>query len=123
MTEDQFIERFNWRILGYYTNPDRAVKNKDVQDRFWLPARVHRIPYQRGFMYFVQLTYKLHTPYKRSLDELIIEMIRLRAVDKPHGIHVWLSLVERELGPVGLDDYNDMSEGKPIMLPFDVAKV
>ncbi|KAF3391054.1 hypothetical protein DPV78_011115 [Talaromyces pinophilus] len=123
MAEDQFIERFNRRISGYYTNPDRTVKNKDVQDRFWLPGRVHRVPYQRGFMYFVQLAYKLHISNKRSLDELIREMIKLRAADKPHGINIWLSLVEREVGSIARDDYNDMSEAKPIILPSDVAKV
>uniref|UniRef100_A0A093V2Y7 Peptidase M61 catalytic domain-containing protein n=1 Tax=Talaromyces marneffei PM1 TaxID=1077442 RepID=A0A093V2Y7_TALMA len=123
MTEEQFIERFNWRISGYYTNPDRAVKNKDVQDRFWLPGQVNRIPYQRGFMYFVQLAYKLHNSGKRSLDELMREMIKLRATDKPHGIRVWLSFVERELGSPALDDYKEMSEAKPIILPSDVAKV
>jgi hypothetical protein len=123
MTEEQFIQRFNWRISGYYTNSDRAVENKDVQDRFWLPGRVHRIPYQRGFMYFVQLAYKLHNSGKRPLDELITDMIKLRATGKPHGIHVWLSLVERELGSMALDNYKDMSEAKPIILPPDVAKV
>jgi hypothetical protein len=44
--------------------------------------------YQRGFMYFVQLAYKLHSEGKRPLDELIKEMIKLRAEGKPHGIHV-----------------------------------
>ncbi|EED15753.1 conserved hypothetical protein [Talaromyces stipitatus ATCC 10500] len=123
LTEDQFIQRFNWRISGYYTNPDRAVHNKDVQDRFWLPGRVHRIPYQRGFMYFVQLAYKLHNLGKRPLDDLIRKMIKLRAANQPHGIHVWLSLIEIELGSMALEDYKDMSNGKQMILSPDVAGV
>lgn len=123
LTEDQFIQQFNWRISGYYTNPDRAVHNKDIQDRFWLPGRVHRIPYQRGFMYFVQLAYKLHNLGKRPLDDLIREMIKLRAANQPYGIHVWLSLIERELGAMALEDYKDMSNGKQIILSPDIAGV
>jgi len=32
--EQEIIRRLNIRISGYYTNPDRAVKNKDIQNRF-----------------------------------------------------------------------------------------
>ncbi|KAL1981355.1 hypothetical protein VTN96DRAFT_2746 [Rasamsonia emersonii] len=120
-SEEEFVQRFNWRLSGYYTNPDRAVPNRDVQDRFWLPGRVNRIPYQRGLMYFLQLACQLHREGKRSLDDLILEMIRLRAAGQPHGIKVWLSLVEKELGPAAWDDYRDMSDAKPIVLLPDVA--
>ncbi|RFU26542.1 hypothetical protein B7463_g9803, partial [Scytalidium lignicola] len=37
-SEQEFVQRLNIRISGYYTNPDRGVKNKDVQDLFWKGA-------------------------------------------------------------------------------------
>lgn len=121
-SEEEFVQRLNWRISGYYTNPDRTVPNRDVPDRFWLPGRVNRIPYQRGFMYFLKLASKLHREGKRSLDDLILEMVRLRTAGQPHGIKVWLSLVENELGPAAWEDYQAMSDAKTIVLPPDVAR-
>lgn len=52
--ELDFIRRVNIRISGYYTNPDRVVKNKDIMGLFCRAGHVNQIPYQRGFMYFLQ---------------------------------------------------------------------
>ncbi|RDW57755.1 hypothetical protein BP5796_12556 [Coleophoma crateriformis] len=122
-SEQELIRRLNIRISGYYTNPDRGVKNKDVQDLFWKGGHVNRIPYQRGFMYFMNLAYQLKKANARSLDELILQMVGLRNQEKPHGIAVWLSLLERELGPGVLTEYHSMSDAVPIILPPDCLRV
>lgn len=118
-SEEDFIERFNVRLSGYYTNPDRGVVNKDVMGLFWKGGHVNRIPYQRGFMYFLQLAYQLKKAKGRSLDDLILDMLDLRNRNEPHGIAVWLSLLKRELGPSALEDYRLMSDAVPIVLPAD----
>ena len=117
--EDELIHRLNRRISAYYTNPDCDVPNKEVPEKFWQGGHINRIPYQRGFMDFMKLAYQLHQSKRRSLDALIIEMVRLRAMDQPHGIKVWLSMVEAELGPAAVTDYRDMSDAKLIILPSD----
>ncbi|RDW58754.1 hypothetical protein BP6252_13230 [Coleophoma cylindrospora] len=122
-SEQELIRRLNIRISGYYTNPDRGVKNKDVQDLFWKGGHVNRIPYQRGFMYFMNLAYQLKKANARSLDELILQMVGLRNQEKPHGIAVWLSLLERELGPGALTEYHSMSDAVPIILSPDCLRV
>ena len=121
-SEVEFVERLNERIQGYYTNPDRAVPNKDVPAGFWKPGHVNRIPYQRGLMYFVCLAYQLYQANKRSLDELVLEMLRLRLANEPYHIKVWLSMIEHQLGSAALQDYQDMSDAKLIVLPGDCLK-
>ena len=122
-SRDEFIRRMNNRLSNYYTNPDRAVVNKDVPSRFWHGGHINRIPYQRGFMYFLQLAYQLNKAKKRSIDELMNEMIRLRLADEPHHIKTWLSLIEAELGPSTLEDYERMSNAELIILPEDVLDI
>ncbi|EED24325.1 hypothetical protein TSTA_076920 [Talaromyces stipitatus ATCC 10500] len=108
LTEDQFTQRFNWRISSYYTNPDRAVHNKDVQDRFWLPGRVHRIPYQRGYMYFVQLAYKLHNlelGRPMALGDYK-DMSNAKQIILPSdGAGVWISNGKWNLEPVAQEEF------------------
>ena len=118
-SEKGFAERINGRLSNYYTNPDRAILNKDVPDKFWQSGHVNRIPYHRGFMYFLRLAHQLHQAGKRSLDDLMHEMVRLRLAGEAHHIKTWLSLVEAELGPTALQDYRDMSDAKLIVPPSD----
>ncbi|KUJ09670.1 uncharacterized protein LY89DRAFT_690119 [Mollisia scopiformis] len=122
-SEQELIRRLNIRISGYYTNPDLEVKNKDVQDRFWNGGHVNRIPYQRGFMYFMQLAYKLKKANARSLDNIILDMVDLRRRGKPHGIIVWLHLIAVELGPSVDNEYRFMADAHLIILPSDVLQI
>ncbi|KAK6221089.1 hypothetical protein LQW54_001662 [Pestalotiopsis sp. IQ-011] len=121
-SEDDFVRRLNIRISGYYTNPDRDIKNRDVQARFWTGALVSRIPYQRGFVYFLSLAYQLKKAGGRSLDQLILEMMDLRSRAQPHGIAVWNAMLAEELGPAAEAGYRDMSEAVPIVLPPDCLR-
>lgn len=123
LSEGEFLQRVNIRLSGYYTNPDRGVVNKDVMGLFWKGGHVNRIPYQRGLMYFLQLAYQLKKAGGRSLDDLILEMVDLRKRDEAHGIAVWLSLLERALGPCALEGYRSMSDATPIVLPTDYWQV
>ncbi|KAK9777094.1 putative Peptidase M61 catalytic domain-containing protein [Seiridium cardinale] len=95
-----FVRRINIRIPAYYTNPDRTIKNKDVQDRFWVGGHINRIPYQRGFM---------KRAGARSLDQLIINMVHPRRQEQPHNIPVWNSMLEKQLGPATETSYQEMS--------------
>lgn len=122
-TEDDFVRRFNNRLSAYYTNPDRHVPNHEVPDKFWRPGHVDRIPYQRGFMYFVSLCYQLRQAGKQSLDDLILNMVELRNASKPHGIKLWLSLVEANLGSEAYEDYRNMSNAELIRLPIDCLQM
>ena len=118
-SHEEFVRRLNRHMSNYYTNPVRSLPNKEVQDKFWQPGLFNRVPYQRGFMFFLQLAYQLYRAKKSSLDSLIAEMIRLRLNRQQHHIKTWLTLVEAELGPKALKDYKDMSDGKLIVLPPD----
>ena len=118
-SRDDFLHRFNVHISGYYTNPARFMENEEFYKRFSAGFHQIRVPYQRGMMYFLGLACKLRRAGKRSLDELIYIMVKLRRTAQPHGIKVWLSLVAAELGHSAFNDYNRMSDGELIHLPAD----
>lgn len=52
-----------------------------------------------------------------------MEMVDLRSRQESHGIAVWLSMLERELGSPALEAYHSMSDAVPIILPPDCLSV
>jgi hypothetical protein len=74
-------------------------------------------------MYFIRPAYQLKRAEARTPDELILEMVDLRSSGKPHGIAIWLSIVEAELGTIASMDYYAMSDADPIILLPDCIKV
>ena len=73
----------------------------------------------------MKLAYQLKKAGKRSLDDLILDMVDLRNRERPpaYGISVWLSMLEAELGPSALTDYHSMAEAVPIVLPPGCLRV
>lgn len=57
--EEGFIANLDIRISNYGTNPDRDVLINDIANLFWKPGHVNKVPYERGLLYFLQLSYKL----------------------------------------------------------------
>src|ERR1700761_6573652 len=114
--EKTFLHWINAHTSAYYTNPSRNVTNRESVEKFWdSDFTIQWVPYQRGFMYFLQLEGKLRGA-KRSLDDLILEMVQRRLHGRPYHINVWLRLVEAELGETARDDYESMAQGK-LMVP------
>jgi len=116
-SEDEFVRRMNLRLSGYYTNPQRGCPNKDVFGNFWSSHAFEKVWYQRGFMYFLQLNDKLHKARKRSLDDLVRDMVDLRQRDEKYHIRVWLAMVHAEIGDEAERDYDIMDQG--LIVPPD----
>jgi len=94
------------------------VTELQVVPRFWEDTRIRTLPYDRGAMYFAVLDGKIRraSAGKRSLDDLILEMVRRRRAGEPAGDAVWLDLVGHELGEAGRKLHADMLAGA-VMLP------
>jgi predicted metalloprotease with PDZ domain len=118
ITPADFLDDLNATARRYYTNALNGTPDAEVAARFWEDTRIRTLPYDRGAMYFAVLDGKIRraSAGRRSLDDLIREMVRRRRAGEAAGDAVWLDLVGKELGEEGRWLHADMLAGK-VMLP------
>jgi hypothetical protein len=116
---DKFVALINEKAAGYASNPFKDLSNADAGKKFWEDARAQRIPYGRGFMYLLRLNAQIqeHSKGKRSVDDLVREVIARQQADQKVGVVEWRALVEAELGAQGGREFDDMVSGKDIIPP------
>lgn len=115
----EYLRRINERALGYYTNPYRGSTNQEAAKKFWVDARAQRVPYGRGFMYFAKLDAQLRAASagRRSLDDLVLEVLRRQRGGEAVGLEQWVQMVARELGDAARADFEAMVAGREIVPP------
>ncbi|MGZ6037876.1 MAG: hypothetical protein ACXWKR_04355 [Phenylobacterium sp.] len=118
ITPAAFLDDLNATARRYYTNALNGTPDAEVAPRFWEDTRIRTLPYDRGAMYFAVLDGKIRRASggRRSLDDLIREMVRRRQSGDRIDDTLWLGLLDRELGPEGRRVHADMLAGK-LMLP------
>jgi len=119
---DAFLKAINNRADSYFDNPFRELGNRAAGDRFWKDASAQRVPYGRGFMYLVDVDAKLRQRGKqaRSVDDLVLEVLRRQRAGETVGVPEWREMVVRELGPQAGDAFDAMANGK-LIVPSDPA--
>lgn len=117
-TVAQFQEEVNERAAGYYTNPHRALTNRDAAKIFWSDWSAQRIPYGRGFMYLAMVDAQIRAKSKgkRSLDDVVVPMFTRKKQGDAPSIDDWLKLVTAEIGPRAKRDYEAMVAGE-LLIP------
>jgi len=118
----KFLSVINEHAAGYYTNPYIALTNTQAGALFWKDSNAQRVPYGRGFMYLSAFDAKMRAASdgKRSLDDLVLEVLHRQRKGEKVGLQQWVDLVVRELGPPARKDYEDMVAGKTIVPPANV---
>jgi hypothetical protein len=118
LSPERYLEDVNDTARRYYTNALNGTPDREIAARFWEDTRIRTLPYDRGALYFAVLDGKIRraSAGKRSLDDLIVEMVRRHRAGEATDDAVWLSLVRRELGEDGARLHADMLAGK-LMLP------
>jgi hypothetical protein len=118
ITPADFLDDLNATARRYYTNALNDTPDSQVAARFWEDTRIRTLPYDRGAMYFAVLDGKIRRASggKRSLDDLIVEMVRKRRTGGSTSEAAWLDLVSREIGEDGRRLHADMLAGR-LMLP------
>ena len=113
-----FLDDINDTARRYYTNALNDTPDAEIAPRFWEDTRIRVLPYDRGAMYFAVLDGKIRraTGGKRSLDDLVREMVRRRRTGEAITEAAWVELVAAELGETGRRLHADMKSGK-LMLP------
>lgn len=118
LTPDQYLEDINDTARRYYTNALNDTPDREIAARFWEDTRIRTLPYDRGALYFAVLDGKIRKASggKRSLDDLIREMVRRRRAGETVPEAGWVDLLVKHLGEDGRRIHADMLAGK-LMLP------
>lgn len=116
---EKFEQVVNAHAASYATNPFRHLKSTDAAQMYWKDAVAQRVPYQRGFMYLAKVDAQIRATSggKRSLDPIAVDLAERRLQGKRPGVREWLDLVVTELGESARQDFQDMLDAKPIVLP------
>jgi predicted metalloprotease with PDZ domain len=103
ITTDQFLADLNKTASRYYTNPLKNTPDDQIVPHFWEDTRIRVLPYDRGAMYFAVLNGKIgrKSVGKRSVDDLIFEMIERAHSGQPVTEAVWLDMLRKEIGEDG----------------------
>lgn len=121
ISDGAFLSLINERARGYYTNPLQTLSNQAAAELFWRDPRAQRIPYGRGLFYFIDLNAKIvaRSGGARSLDDLVLSVVRRRRAGEKIRAAEWIDLVAAELGEQGRRDVASMAAGEWIIPASD----
>src|SRR6185437_8425644 len=116
-----FLTDLNRTAARYYTDLLGNTPNDQIPARFWADTRVRVLPYDRGSLYFAQLNARLRrlSHGKRSLDDLVLQMVTRRRNGLPVDQQAWVSLVSKAVGPDGVARFEAMMGGKLVLPPSE----
>jgi predicted metalloprotease with PDZ domain len=116
-----FLDDLNKTAARYYTDRLNDTPNSQIPERFWADTRVRVLPYDRGSLYFAQLNAELRraTHGRRSLDDLVRQMIARRRHGQPVEEAAWISRVRQTLGSRGVAQFNAMMKGRLVLPSSD----
>ena len=117
-----FLADLNKTAARYYTDLLGNAPNSRIPERFWADTRIRVLPYDRGSLYFAQLNAELRAASggKRSLDDLVLQMIGRRRRGLRVDEQTWIGLVQKALGARGVAQFHAMMDGR-LVLPSSNA--
>lgn len=116
LSPDDLLDVVNRRADGYYANPHLRLSNAEAGKIFWSDARAQRVPYGRGFMYLTNVNAQLRAASggRRSLDDLVLELLARQRRGEPAGLAEWRALLVADLGEAAGREFDAMTEGAVI---------
>ena len=101
----------------YYTDLLSNTPNSRIPARFWADTRIRVLPYDRGSLYFAQLNAELREAShgKRSVDDLVLQMIGRRRRGLRVDEQAWIGLVQKALGARGVAQFHAMMDGRLVV--------
>jgi hypothetical protein len=117
LSTTDFLTDLNKTAGRYYTDQLNDTPNRLIAARFWADTRVRVLPYDRGSLYFARLNAELRSAShgRRSLDDLVLQMIDRRRRGLPVDEDAWVSLVREALGERGVAQFRAMMDGKLVV--------
>lgn len=121
ISTQSFLADLNKTAGRYYTDALSNTPNSHIPGNFWSNTLVRVLPYDRGALYFAGVNAQLRkvSGGKKSLDDLLLELLQRRAQRGAIQQSDWEEVLTRELGQAGTKDFHQMLAGKQIVLPSD----
>jgi hypothetical protein len=121
ISTDDFLADLNKTAARYYTDLLNDTPNGRIPARFWADTRVRVLPYDRGSLYFAALNAQLRrgSHGKRSLDDLVRQMVARRGRGLPVDEQAWVSLLRKTAGRDGVARFEAMLAGKLVLPPSE----
>jgi hypothetical protein len=118
---DAYLQDINKTAGRYFTDAMNRTPNDRIQSRFWADTRIRVLPYDRGSLYFAQVAAAVRevSHGSRSLDDLVLEMLKRRHDGLPVSSDAWVQIITRELGQSGRAQFEDMLAGAVVVPSSD----
>lgn len=115
---DWMVKSMNNYAQAYYTSPVVSMSYDDVLSDYWGDVDITRVSYYRGLMYLAELDGIIwkSSQGKKSMDDVIVDLYKLRREGKPCGLATLKEKVAGLIGQKGLDkSYSAMFDGDLII--------
>lgn len=80
ITFREWEKLFNEEVIrNHWKNPQRNIPNYKIKDDFWKSRNTEKVPYRRGavFAFWLDNQILLKSHYKKSLDDLMQELLKM----------------------------------------------
>jgi hypothetical protein len=117
LSEADFLRNLNFTAARYYTDALNATPNSEIWKHFWEDTRIRTLPYDRGSLYFavVDAQVRKASSGKRSLDDLIFDVLDRRRRGEAVSRQTWVDLLVREAGPRAKTEFEQMLAGALVL--------
>lgn len=115
---DWMVKSMNNYAQAYYTSPVVNMSYGDVLSDYWGDVDITRVSYYRGLMYLAELDGIIwkSSRGKKSMDDVVVELYKLRREGKPCGLATLKEKVAGLIGQKRLDkSYSAMFDGDLII--------
>jgi predicted metalloprotease with PDZ domain len=121
ITSADYLRDINTTAARYFTDALNNTPNDQIGARFWADTRVRVLPYDRGGLYFAVVNDEVRkaSQGKRSLDDMVLEMLKGRRAGHPSTEQTWRQIIARELGEKGIKQFDAMLAGELIVPASD----
>lgn len=110
---EAFLDDLNFHAGRYYSSLMANEPNTVIAERFWADTRVRTLPYDRGMLYFATVDHAVRTASggARSLDDLMLEMLRRQRDGRILTNAAWEDVLRAELGPDAVSRFHAFLNG------------
>jgi hypothetical protein len=107
LSTSDYLDLVNQTVSRFYANPLRNLPNDQIEAKFWSDRNAQILPYDRGALYYADLDAQIRKASNnaRSIDSLLVSLIKGREKGTDITLETWLSTVTKELGPSAKDDF------------------
>jgi predicted metalloprotease with PDZ domain len=112
-TSAEYLDDINKTAARYYTNAKIDAPEDQLGPNFWKDSWLNTLGYDRGALYFAILDGKIRRASggRRSIDDLMREMVRRFRAGLPVNEAIWLDLVRKDAGEDGIKVHRLMMTG------------